>query len=604
MSIRYTLAATVLALFASFYVTVSVAQETGQYRSRILLDPLDELGKGSEMSVRELEQSIDSIRDPYARSSATRHLARHYVSEGNYKAAIDWYQEALRADGLSHVANREMLRELAQVYLQAEQYGAAAGALEQVLDIDLVPSATDYLLLAQARYRQGDYVAVVVALDGIEAAGLALDKPQREQALALYYRVGAFAQCEPLLQALLAASPQEAAYWHQLVSVYLQQNKRREALDQLQLAMENGVAFNRAQRSLLVDLMAVNGNPYGAAFLMEQFMASGQLERNGEHQRKAFELWFQARERDKARTALASAARLTGDTELFLYLAQLQLEDEEWVAVEQTMMTACESRLQDRYVSRANLLLGVSLLKQEREEAARQVLINATLIGGAHQQAAQWLKFMDARPATEDELRRLRGPCIGSEGKKAALREEEKGGPLEETLVAEAELQSQVQPVADEIRSVEGLILDDQILTVQRAAAQRYFFAEHDEPIAELLPRLRTLAVRQSVSLVKASGTADGPPQFLHHGDEQGLGIPLRGSAQARGRYRIYTADVFLYVAFPIDPVKDPHVQFAAAQRQLESAGHAPSGDWRLVSADAQGDTFELQLGVMAPGAQ
>ena len=31
------------------------AQETGQYRSRILLDPLGEIGKGSEMSVQELE---------------------------------------------------------------------------------------------------------------------------------------------------------------------------------------------------------------------------------------------------------------------------------------------------------------------------------------------------------------------------------------------------------------------------------------------------------------------------------------------------------------------------------------------------------------------
>ena len=54
-----------------------LAQETGQYRSRILLDPLGEIGKGSEMSVDELEAEIDSIRDPYARSSATRHLARH-----------------------------------------------------------------------------------------------------------------------------------------------------------------------------------------------------------------------------------------------------------------------------------------------------------------------------------------------------------------------------------------------------------------------------------------------------------------------------------------------------------------------------------------------
>jgi len=156
-----------------------------------MLDPLGEMGRGSEMSVAELEKQISSIEDPYAKSSAGRFLARHYVQQKDYASAIAYYEEALDAAGLSDVANREMLRELAQVYLLDSNHSLAAVVLQRALNIDLVPDARDFLLLAQAHYRMVDYVAVVVALDGIQANGLKLEVQQLHQALALYYRAGA-----------------------------------------------------------------------------------------------------------------------------------------------------------------------------------------------------------------------------------------------------------------------------------------------------------------------------------------------------------------------------------------------------------------------------
>ena len=90
---------------------VSLAQQ-GQYRSKVLLSPGDETNAGLELSIEELEQQIDSIEQAYSKSSAGRHLARHYVELGAYDKAIAYYQTALVAEGLSDIANREMLREL------------------------------------------------------------------------------------------------------------------------------------------------------------------------------------------------------------------------------------------------------------------------------------------------------------------------------------------------------------------------------------------------------------------------------------------------------------------------------------------------------------
>ena len=263
--------------------------EEGQYRSKIRLDSGNELAQGAGISVKELEQQISSIADPYANASAGRHLARHYVEQEQYDKAIDFYQTALRSKGLDDIANREMLRELAQVYLLQKDYAAAAQALEQVLAIDLLPETTDFLLLAQANYHLRNYVALVAALDQIEQSGLSLDTTQLRQALALYYQAGAFAQSERILQRLLEVEPNEPRHWHLLASVYLQQDKKRQALDQLTLARRKGVAFSDDDILLLADLYAVNQNPYDAADTLRAALQRQELEGNGANYRKLFE---------------------------------------------------------------------------------------------------------------------------------------------------------------------------------------------------------------------------------------------------------------------------------------------------------------------------
>ncbi len=206
---------------------VTHGQEEGQYRSKIRIDPAADAGEGAGLSIEELERQINSIKDSYARSSAGRHLARHYVEQGEYDKAIDYYRTALGAAGLSDIANREMLREMAQVYLLSKDYAEAANTLERALRIRLVPEAGDYLLLAQAYYRLGRLVQVVAALDPIREKGLVLDIAQQRQALALYYQAGAYAQCEQLLRQLLNVEPDNPENWHQLAAVYLQQGKKK-----------------------------------------------------------------------------------------------------------------------------------------------------------------------------------------------------------------------------------------------------------------------------------------------------------------------------------------------------------------------------------------
>jgi tetratricopeptide (TPR) repeat protein len=570
----------------------SLAQQQGQYRSKILMTPGGVMDKGAELSVEELERQINSIDTAYGKSSAGRHLARHYVEQGEYGKAIDYYQVALAAEGLSDIANREMLRELAQVYLLSQDYAAAAKTLERALQIDLVPEATDYLLLAQSRHRLGQYVAVVSTLDRIQEQGLSLNAAQMRQALALYYRAGAYAQCERLLRQLLQLEPDEPQHWHLLASVYLQQDKKRQALDQLALAWEKSVPFTERDILLLADLQAVNKNPYGAAELLAAAMGQQKVEASGANYRKLFEFWFQAREKEKAGIALAKAARLSGDTELYLYLARLQMEQRAWQPMHQTMVAACAEQLQDKYVGRANLLLGISQLKLGDEPGARRSFINASMIGGATGQAGQWLQYMEAEPATRAELRRIVGLCYGSEDKRAEI------GAISSTHAG-------AQEAADDQTPTQA----QAAVQLKTVASQRLFYMENDLPLAELAEKIQGLAIKMNIALVRSGGGADGPLQIISpapggEASKLQLALPVKGSPGGGGRFKLRRAEAlncaYLVHSGAMEALPAVLENFEQA---IAVAGHQVTGERRFIFNNPKGGArgnveIEIQIGL------
>ena len=570
---------------------LSAYGEEGQYRSKVRIDPAGAGAQAEGLSVEELEREINSIADPYAKSSAGRHLARHFVENGEYDKAIDYYQTALSASGLSDVANREMLRELAQVYLLSENYAAAAGALERALRIKLVADVGDYLLLAQAYYRLGQLSQVVAALDPIREKGLTLTIAQQRQALALYYQAGAYPQCEHLLRQLLNAEPDNPDNWHHLASVFVQQGKRKEALDQLALAWEKSVPFQEQDIMLLADLQAVSGNPHGAAVTLDTALRDERVAVNGLNYRKLFQFWLAARENDKASAALVQAARLTGDIELYLYLAQLQMEQSAWKPMQQTMLAACKNQLQPKYVGRANVLLGVSQLKLGDEVSARRSFINATLIGGAGAQAGQWLKFMAVEPATAWEMKGIVGICHGPGDRQAAA---------SEIVQKDAE-----QSVGGAVGPQEESTQAKAVIETKTVPPLRFFYQQYDKPFEQLAADAKSLAMAMGISLVKGGGSIDGSLQIIAQGEGQDgelqLGFPVRGSPRAGGKYKLRVTTSFkcAYIVHETDAGSLAGL-WSKFLQDVEAAGHALTDERRVVMLTGGGGStrIELQIGI------
>lgn len=579
-----------LLLCCLFLTQIAVAD---QYRSKLYLDKSQRLGESVELSLEDLESQFDSLSDSYSKSSAGRHLARNFVNQKRYDKAIEFYEKALRAEGLSAIANYEMLKELAMVYVLQKNYPKAVATFRKLRSTTIASDPQTLLLMAQAQVGMGDYLGMSKTLDALLPDIKSLDEGQLKLLAGLYYKGGNNKRSEKVLRRLLDINARSPEYWRQLTAILLAQNKRRQALDQLELARQKKIPFRSQDVVLLSDLYVANGAAEKGARVLARGIASGEVENSFGNNKRLFEFWLQAREKDKAIVALEKALGLNYDTELYLQLAQLQMERENWSGMRRAVLGACSRTLQDRYVSRANLLLGVSQLKQGNNDGARRAFINATLISGEAEKARQWLAFIGAAEPSSAELEAITKPCAPGEARVMSSR-------TARLLAGDA------VPAAAETASSATI---DGSLQTKLIPSQGFFTVGLDRDDGDLGAAMRSSATSLGIALVKGGGSIDGALTLLidsHDNGEQDLrlGFPYRGQPSARGRFRIKKQDDFscVYRQYqgPGSGVLDALKGFAA---EAERAGYSLTGQQRMVinTAGTSGDqvSMELQLGIL-----
>jgi hypothetical protein len=383
--------------------------------------------------------------------------------------------------------------------------------------------------------------------------------------------------------------------------VYLQQNQKRQALDQLTLARDKRVPFEERDILLLASLHSANDNPYGAAEVLENAMAQQEVPGSAANYRRLFEFWLQAREPEKARQALQQAARLSGDIELSLHVAQLQMEEQDFANMHETMLAACAKQLPDKYVGRANLLLGVSQLKLGDEAGARRSFINATLVGGVNAQAGQWLRFMNAAPVTDDETRRIEGICYGANDKRL--------GPTPDG--AQVSLAGAAGSTAPAVANPDEAAVGSTAFEIKTIEPMTLFYLKWSKPLPELVDSLQGTLISLYVSLVKSGGTVDGPLQIILSGDPgrdaaEGisvqLGSPVRGSTRGSGKFSVRTTESFKCAAQHFEGPRDTlRTALAQLAESVQAAQHELTGEARIVipQSDNNGKfAAELQIGI------
>lgn len=529
---------------------VTWAQE--QYRSRMYIDMDVAPTENVSMSVGELERNLGSLQDAATRASAEKFLAQHFAGSKDYDKAAQYIEKALQNPAITTENKRDMLGQLARMALLQKNYDKAASAIQNFLAVKQSSGdsadAEIYLLLAQVQYKRRNYVASAAAMD----KALSLQKnPTTEQlknALAIFYSTGSFDRAAQIMQRLVAADLNNAELWQQWTSLYLKAGKNSQALDVMALAWEKGIPFREQDILLLTDLYTINKIPGRGARVLEEAIASGRLKNSSKINDRLFRLWMQAGERDKAQVALVKAASDSNDVELQLHLAQMAMEKEQWQTMQQQVLKACDGNLSDRLVARANLLLGISQLKLGDTELARRSFINATIVGGAAE-AAQWLAFMKAAPATKSEKVGIAGPCSTSETSSIfaasmpeSKRTVEPSATTENTAASSAP--QTTAPTYAESADIKGD--PSAALTVKVTDPVRLYLGDYALTAEEMTSQIVPLATKLGVTIMKEGGKIAGPMYIIFPEPVSAtggkikvrFGFPVTGNPRPQGRYQ------------------------------------------------------------------
>lgn len=397
-------------LLIALLVLAATPLQAQQYRSQ-LVEEGDLLDSVPPPTIESLEQNLGALIDPLEKANTQRYLAQQFIAQKQYDKAIGYYEQALASPATEKAARQQMLGELASLYVVTGKHSQAADVLERYRQQGGREHGDLEFAIAQRLHQQGDHARAASSYDrGLSRVG-APSAEQLRTALALNYRAGRLPRCTELLQRLLRLEPDRIEHWRNITALFMQLKDNRSALDHWLLAFEKRLPLTERDLLLLTDLLATERNPDRAARLLEAAIKGGHVRGDTRNYQRLATYWQRAGRTELAAVATERATRQSDDPELKLYLARLHMEKEEWQAMQDKVLDACSKPLPRKLVSRANLLLGISQVKLGDAAAARRSLINATIYGGATDEAGKWLRYLKAEPASRRESLGVSGPC-------------------------------------------------------------------------------------------------------------------------------------------------------------------------------------------------
>jgi tetratricopeptide (TPR) repeat protein len=382
--------------------TVAMSQQVYEQLSEI-----QELIEGKDYA--SAQRAIDELKNrkglsDYERAQIYNINGYSYFLQERYPDAIKAYDQVLATPGLPEALLLSTLKTKAQLHFTEEDYEAALKVVRQLLAAIPEPSADVLMIEGQALFQLGRYddalVPIKSAIDMYREQG----QIPRENWL-LLLRVIYFEQKEyelmiDVVKELIAYYPKDT-YILTLAGIYSELGDTKKQLALTEVLYEKGMLNTSSHITNLANLYLLHGLPYKAAALLDKEMKTNIVESNERNLRLLSQAWYQAREDEKAIPPLERAAEMTNDGELYIRLAQANLNLENWSEA----ASAVEKGLKAGGLKRndtANIMLGMALFNQKRLEQARRAFERAASDSRSQRAATQWIAYVDSEMKRRD----------------------------------------------------------------------------------------------------------------------------------------------------------------------------------------------------------
>ncbi|MDN5850336.1 MAG: tetratricopeptide repeat protein [Nitrococcus sp.] len=316
------------------------------------------------------ELSLSQL-NPYERSRVELILANIDNIQENYATARRHLQQAMASGGLNAEETERVRINIARLFMIEENWAAAAALLEEWFRHAKNPDSIAYYLLAIAYYQLGDSAR---ALAPAQKAVELMEKPQTAQMellLALYLERKDYREAIELNARMVETWPRNESYWLRLSSLYQAVENYDRALATLQVAYNAGYFTQDSQTLRLAELLQFNHIPQRCARILEAALAGGAIEGTADSYEKLGNCWISAREFEKSIAPLRQAAELSDDGNLYVRLAEVQLQQGDWKGVASAVRNAIDKGDLDDS-AHAQLMMGIALFKREELAQARK----------------------------------------------------------------------------------------------------------------------------------------------------------------------------------------------------------------------------------------
>ena len=382
------------------------AAEKKKSRSRKNFVPSQQVGK-KLLKIQELAEADDfagalEILEPLSKKTrlkkfdkATVYQMMGYMlgAQERYDDALDAFEVALAVDYLPDSAMQQLKYNLGQLYLGQENYDRAIELFEEWLEGAEKPDAQAHFMITIAYAGKEDWAS---ALDHARiSVGLSTTPVENRLRLllAVEYQNGNIPETLAVLKTLATLFPKKD-YYMQLAFGYSNFGEEENALAMLELAYSQDFLDKERDLTQLTQRYLYHSLPWPAAKVMRKGLADGIVESNSENLELYANSLLHAREYGEAIAPLAEAADLSEDGDLYIRLAQVHLEVENWKKARRALEAAIEKGgLRDE--GTAHLLLGISNFNEERFLSARTAFLTAAEEEKTADSAGKWLKHVN-----------------------------------------------------------------------------------------------------------------------------------------------------------------------------------------------------------------
>ncbi len=341
-----------------------------------------------------LDELKASVKDNSIDKALTYQLIGYTeMSQNKYPAAIKAFKETLSYEDLPEKLRINIGYMIAQLYAAEGEYDKALDFAREWFVTLEAPTPEQYIFMANIFAQTKNYSeAVPYAVKAIDMS----DAPKEtwfQVLIASYFELKQYQNSEKYLKMAITNWSTKQAYWEQLASVYLIQDKTENALVTLQLAWKGEWIDKESLIQNMIQLAVNEGIPEHGARLLVEAMDRGLVPEDEKYVDSLANAWLAAKEFDKAVVSFERLSDLSGEAKPLEKVANIYMQQARYKEAEK----AARAALSKESDKPGNLwfTLGMALASQERFDEGIDALRKAKAYEYSSRKAGQWIKYAE-----------------------------------------------------------------------------------------------------------------------------------------------------------------------------------------------------------------